>query len=90
MKRSPLTTSMAAILGCLAAMPVAAQPAGYDGVYAGSMTLQANGWESKNGGEGRIPDCVTSRPVNITTKGGIVTIWYSNLDRRSDSLSRQG
>ncbi len=78
MKRSPLTTSMAAILGCLAAMPVAAQPAGYDGVYAGSMTLQANGWESKNGGGGRIPDCVTSRPVNMTIKGGIVTIWYSN------------
>ena len=73
-----LSTSTVAILGCLAAMPVVAETAGYDATYAGSMTLQANGWESKNGGGGTIPDCVTSRPVNMTIKGGVITLWYSN------------
>lgn len=58
--------------------PVAAMPASFDGVYAGSLTLASSGLSDDNLNRS---GCVSGRPARALVRGGLINIEYANWKR---------
>ena len=58
--------------------PVAAMPASFDGIYAGSLTLEASGLSEENLNRS---GCVSGRPARALVRNGIINIEYANWKR---------
>ena len=58
--------------------PIAAIPASFDGVYAGSLTLAASGMSTYNADRS---GCVSARPARALVRRGLINLEYANWKR---------
>jgi len=58
--------------------PVAAIPASFDGVYAGSLTLTSSGLSNQDLNR---TGCVSGRPARALVRNGLINLEYANWKR---------
>lgn len=58
--------------------PMAAMPASFDGVYAGSLTLESSGLSEGNLNRS---GCVSQRPARALVRNGVINIEYADWKR---------